>query len=325
MQAYDFCASSTPATRTASRSTWTSIRPARRRRSLTKAEVFTRITALLDEAVTHLNAAGATFPFGFSPGYAGFNTPPTFLTFNRALRARVAAYQGDWAGVLTALAGSFVNSASPLSSVCTIRSAPGGRLAQRPVRPHRRAALVAHPSLGTGRPASGRRRSRTSGSVAKTTLLAPPEGGAGLGSDRGHQRVHQRQRASVPIIRNEELILLRAEANINLSNLGPAVTDLNEIRAEAGNLPAYAGGSGPGVVDHRAALQPALLALRGGRTHAGSMRAGTTGSPTCPRTIDAAGDGTAVQPVPVPDQRVPGTRTRRRRRDARRSRGSEQQ
>jgi hypothetical protein len=39
----------------------------------TKVEAFTRITGLLDEAVTHLAAAGATFPFGFSPGFAGFD------------------------------------------------------------------------------------------------------------------------------------------------------------------------------------------------------------------------------------------------------------
>jgi hypothetical protein len=54
----------------------------------------------------------------------------------------------------------------------------------------------------------------------------------------------------VPLIRNEELVLLRAEANIGLSNLGPAVTDINLVRQTSGNLPPYAG----------AVTQPALLA-----------------------------------------------------------------
>src|SRR5687768_14398739 len=81
----------------------------------TKAEVFTRITTLLDEGVAHLDTPGATFSFGISDGFAGFNTPATFRTFNRALRARVAAYLADWAGVQAALNESFVNSASPLT------------------------------------------------------------------------------------------------------------------------------------------------------------------------------------------------------------------
>src|SRR5439155_1187104 len=50
--------------------------------------------------------------------------------------------------------------------------------------------------------------------------------------------------APIPIIRNEELILLRAEANIGLNtaaSLAAAVADLNVIRVRSGNLPVYAG------------------------------------------------------------------------------------
>ena len=45
----------------------------------------------------------------------------------------------------------------------------------------------------------------------------------------------------IPIIKNEELILLRAEASIGLSDLGTALTDINTIRTRSGNLPALAG------------------------------------------------------------------------------------
>jgi hypothetical protein len=64
----------------------------------------------------------------------------------------------------------------------------------------------------------------------------------GLSSDR-RLNVYANASAPVPIIRNEELILLRAEANIKNTpaDLTAAVTDLNEIRAEAGNLPPYSG------------------------------------------------------------------------------------
>ena len=69
----------------------------------TKAEVFTRIINLLDSGMVHLQAGGAAFPFPLSSGFTGFNTPATFLQFNRALRARVAVYTQDYAGALTAL------------------------------------------------------------------------------------------------------------------------------------------------------------------------------------------------------------------------------
>ncbi|MGH7505637.1 MAG: RagB/SusD family nutrient uptake outer membrane protein, partial [Longimicrobiales bacterium] len=41
----------------------------------------------------------------------------------------------------------------------------------------------------------------------------------------------------IPIIRNEELILLRAEANIGAGNAVAALPDLNFIRENAGGLP----------------------------------------------------------------------------------------
>jgi hypothetical protein len=51
------------------------------------------------------------------------------------------------------------------------------------------------------------------------------------------------------MIKTEELILLRAEANIGLNNLGPAVDDINIVRTTSGLLAPYAG-----LVD-----QPSLL------------------------------------------------------------------
>jgi hypothetical protein len=205
----------------------------------TKAEVFTRITTLLEEAVGHLNAAGPEFAFPFSSGYDGFNTPATFLTFNRALRARVAAYLGDWNGVLTALAGSFVNSSAPLSlGVYHSFSTQAGDSLNSLFDPDAR-ALVVHPSLATGAQLQGGGQADQR-LLNKTFLLAEPNTSQGLSSNRG-LNVYTSSSAPVPIIRNEELILLRAEANINLNNLGAAVADLNEIRAEAGNLPAYGG------------------------------------------------------------------------------------
>ena len=51
--------------------------------------------------------------------------------------------------------------------------------------------------------------------------------------------------APVPIIKNEELILLRAEANLNLGNRQAALDDINFVRVNSGGLaPLPAGFSG---------------------------------------------------------------------------------
>jgi hypothetical protein len=45
----------------------------------------------------------------------------------------------------------------------------------------------------------------------------------------------------IPLIKNEELILLRAEANLAAGNLEATVEDLNHIRVNSGGLQPYSG------------------------------------------------------------------------------------
>ena len=52
-----------------------------------------------------------------------------------------------------------------------------------------------------------------------------------------------------PIIRNEELILLKAEANIGLGNFGLAQDDLNVVRTTLGGLQAYSGTDATNALD----------------------------------------------------------------------------
>jgi hypothetical protein len=59
-----------------------------------KPAVLDYIAALLDSAATDLEAGGATFTFAFPEGFRGFDTPATFLKFNRALKAKVDYYRG---------------------------------------------------------------------------------------------------------------------------------------------------------------------------------------------------------------------------------------
>src|SRR5690606_14867159 len=67
------------------------------------------IARLLDDGAMDLAAGGDAFPFGLGSGYAGFDDPMAFRTFNRAVRARVAAYQKDYDAALDALAMSFID------------------------------------------------------------------------------------------------------------------------------------------------------------------------------------------------------------------------
>lgn len=200
----------------------------------TRTEVFNYIVALLDSAQTHLGAAGTSFPFTLSAGFAGFNTPQTFLQFNRALRARVAAYLGDWNGVLTALTGSFINVAGPLSTGVyhTYGSGSGDQL-NALYDPQAR-AILAHPSLVTDAQPGDLRVTN------KTTTISPAKTAQGISSNLIFT-IFSGPTAPVPIIRNEELILLRAEANIQLNNLAAAVADIDTIRIRSGGLPAYSG------------------------------------------------------------------------------------
>ena len=216
---------------------------------------FTHIYNLLDSAATHLSHVGdAPFPFQMSAGYAGFDRTLTFLTFNRALRARVSVYRSDYTGALTALSASFINTTLPLNlglGVYHTFSAAPGDSTNNLFDPQSR-ALVAYPSLETDAQFQAPPNNALPDGrfLAKTTLLPTTHTSSGLSSNRA-LNVYHGPSDPVPIIRNEELILLRAEANIGLGNLAAAVTDINLIRQNPqANLPPYAG----------LVTQPALLA-----------------------------------------------------------------
>ncbi len=201
----------------------------------TRVEVYNRIVQLLNEAQTHLQAAGSDFSFPLGAGFAGFDTPAAFLKVNRALRARVAVYQDDWAAALTALGQSFLSTTEPLTlgvyHTYGLGSgdSPNNILQGTPV-------IRANPTLLTEAQAGDLRL----GKVVTGPVGTGSSGPNVITSDK-HFTVYPTNTSPVPIIRNEELILLRAEANLGLGNIGAALTDINFIRAQAGGLPQYGG------------------------------------------------------------------------------------
>lgn len=207
-----------------------------------KATTFARIVSLLDSAAKDLANPDATFPFQFSPGYAGFTTPKTFLTFNRAIRARVAVYLKDYPTALTALAGSFldddetVTPTVPLdlnAGVFHVFSTKTGDTANGLINRN----LYAHPSLETDaeKNAAGEIDARFTRKITKT---AKPRsvGGTMLKSQLQFGGLYSGPDAPVPIIRNEELILLKAEALFYTGDGAGAVAELNIVRTKSGGL-----------------------------------------------------------------------------------------
>ncbi|HSB94084.1 MAG TPA: RagB/SusD family nutrient uptake outer membrane protein, partial [Flavitalea sp.] len=91
---------------------------------------------------------------------------------------------------------------------------------------------VAHPSFEEDIMAGDDR-------LTKTTVRDAVASLSDLSSDRDVW-VYRSSTAPIPIIRNEELILLYAEAKINLSEFTDAVDALNIIRTTH-NLPIYSG------------------------------------------------------------------------------------
>jgi len=191
------------------------------------------IAMLLDSAVADLNSGGDAFAFNLSAGYAGFDTPMTFLQFNRALRARVAVYQKDYNGALTALTASFIDDTATSDldlGVYHVFGTSSGDSPNNLINPN----IYAHPSLVTD--------AKTKAGGGPDDRLTRKVGMASKpGSAQGHSStyaflLYTSPTSSVPIIRNEELILIRAEAEIGKGDLVNAGKDLNLIRARSGGL-----------------------------------------------------------------------------------------
>lgn len=206
---------------------------------VSKAEILTNIVRLLDEGATHLQAAGTAFPLTLSPGFAGFNTPATFITFNRALKARVEVYRRGYAAALAALNASFISTTAPLSlGAYHSYSTGSGDLQNRLFDPEGR-AILAHPSLVTDaalRP-GGSPDARLTAKVAARGIPSTVQG-----ITASHVfTIYTSNTAPVPIIRNEELILLRAEARYFTGDQAGALNDINFIRTTSGQLAARGG------------------------------------------------------------------------------------
>lgn len=200
-----------------------------------KTESLTRVSALLDEGITHLDAASTSFPFPLSSGFTGFSTPTEFKAFNRALKARVEVYRGNHPQALTALQGSFlVRDAAQLRlGVYHSFGTGSGDAVNELFDPGETPDILAHPSIVDD--AERRPDGQLDRRVVEKIRVVPAQTTRNLTSDRAFT-IYDSRSAPMPIIRNEELILLRAEAYIAVGNAAAALEDINFIRVNAGGL-----------------------------------------------------------------------------------------
>ncbi len=197
-----------------------------------RAAVLAHVAKLLHEAQGHLQAGGVSFPFPLSSGFEDLDTPLTFLRFNRALEARLEAYRENWQASLDAVEASFLDEDGDMRfGAYHTYSDNAGDQPNGLISPN----LYVHPSIaaqaerGPGGVADARvTRAVTAVEERKVSDLVSSQAFSTYASGN----------SPVPIIRNEELILLRAEALFHLGQLGPAVDDLNRVRTVSGGLPA---------------------------------------------------------------------------------------
>lgn len=193
-------------------------------------QAYDAVHDLLDEAHASLQAAGAAFPFQLSAGFAGFGSPANFAKFNRALNARVQVYRGDFNHALEDLANSFLDPAGPMNlGVYQIYGTGlGDQLNEVYESPSAEfVKWMAHPTLETNAEAGDQR-------FANKVIVRDPATTFDNLTSRLGITTTQSSTDALPIIRNEELLLLRAEANIGLGNFPAAQSDINLVRAAAG-------------------------------------------------------------------------------------------
>ena len=210
---------------------------------------YRHVLSLLDSARTELQAA-TDIPFDPGPGFGGFNTPATFLRFNRALAARVWAYRASpskpgaacaacWDSALTNLSASFISTGASLDLGVYHDFGTGNQDTPNPLAQDPASAInLVHPFLQDSAETQASSALPDRRYLAKVTPRGAPFSLNCLTSGLSWIR-YPTPISSIPIIRNEELFLLRAEANwfAATGSKLQAINDLNVVRQTSGNLP----------------------------------------------------------------------------------------
>ena len=212
-------------------------------------EALAAIRQILDDGMADLQAAGSSFAFDLSSGFSGYDTPAGMMEVNRAIAARVALYAEDYSGALTALNGSFMDLSS--ATPANMNAGPAHVFGEAPdvnnplfypLDAATSTILIVHPSMiEDALPGDAR-------VTNKFFERTNPVTNANIQDSNGDNIPGEYQdkrwatnTSPIPFIRNEELILIYAEASLMQGEDGDAVDAINLIR-NTWNLPDYSGG-----------------------------------------------------------------------------------
>jgi starch-binding outer membrane protein, SusD/RagB family len=194
---------------------------------LSRQQSIEYIQNLLNEANADLKGNNVDFPFTTTL-WSG--NAAEFSKFNRALAARVAVYRQDWATANTTLAESFLDLNGDLKTGAYHKfSAAGGDELNPMFYPPNSSGetRVVQPSFVTDATPNDNRVS------SKVSLRSSPGFQDGLQSNYDFS-LYRTNTDPIPIIRNEELILLYAEVKAQLNDPAEAVKAINKVRNAAG-------------------------------------------------------------------------------------------
>jgi len=216
--------------------------------------VYGYALGLLADAYAKLQAnAGASFPFPLPPGYTGFDTPPTFAKFVMALTAKANVLRATagcgtacYTKALAALNSSFIDASSPSTLQNGVyfdfSNAPSDQSndLSEPLNGVRYFAdsLILYQRVQyNGLTPDARLTSKTAASTSDAPQsIAGVDITGTLKFSRYFTNGSPDPNHPIPIIKNEELILLRAEAEWFTSQKALALADLNYVRVNSGGL-----------------------------------------------------------------------------------------
>lgn len=218
-----------------------------------KTAVLSYIAGLLDEANTELTSAGGTtkLPFSLPTGFTAFGrdygTVSNIILLNRALKGKVDYYRAlDRTSPQPAL---FATAIAELTQALGGAAAGAVPASQFPVGAYYKfvaggseatANLRADDKIGL----NPKVQQQIEGADTRASKIVSRTLMAGQGVSTTWTFVYAvpnlaNQEAPIGIIRDEEIVLLRAQANIEAGNFAAATADLNSVRTAYG-LPAYA-------------------------------------------------------------------------------------
>jgi hypothetical protein len=205
------------------------------------------ISTLLDSAKTNLAAGGAAFPFVLPSSFSingDFTTPAAMAKFAAGLKGKVELYRAldhtkpnaaSAARAITELTSSYLNTAVTTPAQLAVSPYNGySTSAGESVNPLSDANIYLNPSVkdsiqpGDLRaakilPAATNSRNGVTSNIKP--LSSSPTGAL---------------TAPIAILKNSELILLRAQAKIETGDLAGATADINVVRTVDGGLPPLA-------------------------------------------------------------------------------------